>query len=463
MNSFNLGKIPANQEGSWSNEMNVQDRYYEAMARGQQQQQPRPQQRRPQQRRNNNAGRAPPPVATTETPPKDEPLYEGSISASCPVTTTLSHNIEYSSLLVILEEFWRVAVRENNLFERKVPLCMFTHVMVGILQMRIAQHQRFDNGDSLFDFIDLKSAFGDAEFKVPKVLMDYFDSICTSVTPTGEKIRINQPKQSIPQGPVPETADCASASAGTFGKPTASNHNLYECYISPYITHRLIERTIEAATTRDFGDWNPFPHGWIPNDARVTQNLLGYRPPRQLHSDAISVLRDLTFLDDSTFLGRIRYSSAAANQVSKCLENIKSIEMVPLEFKSKESISIFGYKDYNCNHIDEEMPIASISTNVKTPYALGAPMAFKCQMQGFKVLRTIENPGFMILQPDGRAYDGWPETINDNFNMKGEFKPRNLTADKMSLREAAHICTAATGKMEGDVSTFITRCLKKEK
>ncbi|XP_039949753.1 zinc finger BED domain-containing protein 4-like [Bactrocera tryoni] len=53
--------------------------YQDAMAR-----QPPPrtqQQRRPQQRRNNNAGRVPPPVATTETPPKDEPLYEGSISA----------------------------------------------------------------------------------------------------------------------------------------------------------------------------------------------------------------------------------------------------------------------------------------------------------------------------------------------------------------------------------------------
>lgn len=84
---------------------------------------------------------------------------------------------------------------------------MFKHVMVGVLHLRIAQHQRFDNGDSLFQFIDLKAAFGDADYKVPKVLMDYFDAICTGVTPTGEKIRVNQPRNSIPQGPVPETAD----------------------------------------------------------------------------------------------------------------------------------------------------------------------------------------------------------------------------------------------------------------
>lgn len=39
--------------------MDIQDRYNEAMARGQEQRQQRPQQNRPQQRRNNNAGRAP--------------------------------------------------------------------------------------------------------------------------------------------------------------------------------------------------------------------------------------------------------------------------------------------------------------------------------------------------------------------------------------------------------------------
>lgn len=54
--------------------------------------------------------------------------------------------------------------------------------------------------------------------------------------------------------------------------------------------------------------------------------------------------------------------------------------MVPMDFKSKDSTSIFGFKIYDGIVIDPN-------------YALGAPMAFKSLYQGFKAQRTDLNPG----------------------------------------------------------------------
>lgn len=354
-----------------------------------------------------------------------------------------------------------MCVKEDNRFERQVPFALFQHVMFGALQVRIAQYQKFENGDSLFSsFVDTKIAFGE-DFKVPKVILEYMDSIATCVTPSGDKIAVNQPRVAIPQGPIPEDEDFAAAPSGSFGHITAENHNDYECYASPFISRRLIERTIEANDNRDFNDWNPFPDGWLPEPILITKNLVGYHKPTQLHPEALSLLRRITFLNDDTLLGRIAYTSYGTNQVSLCLQRIQAVEVVPMDFKSKEPPSIFGYKAYDGHRIDEDFALFAASANVLSPYSLGAPMAFKCQYQGFKSQRNELNPGLSVVTPDFQPLEGWLDTINHNFEMAGEFAPRNMMIDKISMREAAHQATAPTGKIESEVSAHIYRTLKK--
>lgn len=97
----------------------------------------------------------------------------------------------------------------------------------------------------------------------------------------------------------------------------------------------------------------------------------------QIHNDGLAKLRTLVFINDDTLLGRIAYSFQAVNQVSIRLQKISSIEMVTMDFKGKESFSIFGFKVYDGVDVDFDIPIASTSANVQSPYALGAPVAFK--------------------------------------------------------------------------------------
>lgn len=68
--------------------------------------------------------------------------------------------------------------------------------------------------------MDTKIAFGE-DFKIPKVVLDYMDSVATCVTSSGDRVAVNQPRIAVPLGPVEETDDKRAATSGSFGYITA--------------------------------------------------------------------------------------------------------------------------------------------------------------------------------------------------------------------------------------------------
>jgi len=108
-----------------------------------------------------------------------------------------------------------------------------------------------------------------------------------------------------------------------------ANHNAYECYPSPFVSWRLIERTIWANQHPNnpaaWGPWNPFLQddaaapdpGYypFPANAMPTENLLGYHLPERclkLSIDSIPLICDTSDSVD----GQIRYCSEATARVS---------------------------------------------------------------------------------------------------------------------------------------------------
>jgi hypothetical protein len=220
--------------------------------------------------------RAPRP-STTETAPRDENLYDGDRLGSSPTSTQISHNFDYFMFGVLVEETWNNMVVEAPNMSRELPFAIFQHAMVEYLNAYLLRMHKFDNGDSLLDFVhqDLLLAIDSGKYKIPIPIYEYIVGIGKSFTTTGESIRINLPAPAIIQAAVD------GAAAGSFGVPTVLNHNVYETNFSPLVTARLVEQTIAANTgaanrQNRFADCNPFPVAWVPAAHAVNENLLGF-------------------------------------------------------------------------------------------------------------------------------------------------------------------------------------------
>lgn len=116
---------------------------------------------------------------------------------------------------------------------------------------------------------------------IHQAVYEYIQGIGKTLSPTGESVRVNLPEAATPQPPA------NNIESGSFGPVTANNHNAYECYFSPYISKKLIQRTLVAnefgRAAANYLDWNPFPEGTFPCGSTPTANLLGYYRPQILH------------------------------------------------------------------------------------------------------------------------------------------------------------------------------------
>nr|AWY11053.1 orf1 [Galbut virus] len=449
---------------SWAQQSMPIYEYERAMERFNRQQQPRPVQKSTGSRQQKKpADRGPEPKPTTvEQGQRDDPMYEGPCTSTTASTTLFGHNLDYSGYVALIREFYINTTALNPRLPRELPFCMFQHAMFGALHARLVQIQYYENSDPLVqNFPNSVEVFGGKDYQIPKIIAEYLDSLTTGLTPTGEKIKINFPELSLPQGPVNEDPLRAAAPSGTFGIPTALNHNVYECYPSPFISRRLIERTLEVnRTTKDFGDWDPFPSGWLPRNSLVNGNLLGYYRPEQLQPDALSRLAECTFADDSTFLGRIAYSPSCVENTMLHLSRIKGIELVNFQFTGKTSTALFAFKE-NMQPVDNDIPISTLTAPIRSPYQLGAPLVNKAHFFGFKRKRSPKSAGVFVTV-GGTPPDEWVNTRNYNFSLIAPFNPRRMMRDKPSLREEAHESLVEEGYMCVSLQAWLSRLRKKE-
>jgi hypothetical protein len=118
--------------------------------------------------------RAPRP-STTETAPRDENLYDGDRLGSSPTSTQISHNFDYFMFGVLVEETWNNMVVEAPNMSRELPFAIFQHAMVEYLNAYLLRMHKFDNGDSLLDFVhqDLLLAIDSGKYKIPIPIYEY--------------------------------------------------------------------------------------------------------------------------------------------------------------------------------------------------------------------------------------------------------------------------------------------------
>lgn len=258
-------------------------------------------------------------LSTTSSAPRDDPMYDGDAMASRPTTTQLGHNLDFSSFAPIIEETYRQCESENPRMGRELPFCMYQHAMVEHLNAYLIHQQKFDNADVRFQTdMDPLEVINAKDFQIPKVVHSYISGIGRALTPAGEAVRVNLPAAGTPR----ITEDVLSS--GSFGGMDAVTHSAYECYWSPFVSKKLIERTVDmntrpTAAGRNFGDWNPFPPGNYPAHAVFNGNLLGYHQPQRLHVDAINILNDCQFDESDTITGRLCHSAACIERTSMTL------------------------------------------------------------------------------------------------------------------------------------------------
>lgn len=332
--------------GGWADEAQNEEAYQNASARVRP---PPPVPRAQQGQRNTRpppTRRGPPPVtpSTVSTPARDEPLYEGNNRGSKPVKKTLAHNMDNAGFIPLVRQVYdRMAVEDPQL-ARKLPYCIFQHAMVELLcAYQLHQAKYMLKAPELQNLMDPLAAIAADECNIPVPIFDYICGIGPMVTPPGDKVYWNLPSSAIPASET--THNNRTVRAGSFGPITSANHNLYECYISPYVTSEYIKRTANHPASSRRYDWNPFPPGWFPTNGVPNENLLGYRDIHRLHPDATRKCVECEFDESDTITGRLCHSAYAMNLTSGVLGTLRSIKVTRAEFKSRDNSSAFVFKE----------------------------------------------------------------------------------------------------------------------
>lgn len=76
-------------------------------------------------------------------------------------------------------------------------------------------------------------AISASEYNIPVPIFDYICGIGPTITPVGDKVYWNLPHAAIHS--MRRTTNNQELRPGTFGSITPENHNVYECYFSPFI------------------------------------------------------------------------------------------------------------------------------------------------------------------------------------------------------------------------------------
>lgn len=217
--------------------------------------------------------------STVSSTPVNSDIYEGQARGSRPVVAINSQNFDFSNFPVLSHVMYDVLASKDPRIRRTLPYCLWQHYLSEILNAvvisRVIEHSgdnRFQAERHPFDVIDASTLL------LPTPFLHYINGITNAILQCGDRLYFNLPAAGIPLNNV------QGIESGSFGVCQVNNHNAYECYVSPFATRSLIERTLAVNQERDlgYGAWNPLPDGFFPVGGVCTPNLLGYELPENL-------------------------------------------------------------------------------------------------------------------------------------------------------------------------------------
>uniref|UniRef100_A0A1B0FG57 Uncharacterized protein n=1 Tax=Glossina morsitans morsitans TaxID=37546 RepID=A0A1B0FG57_GLOMM len=437
-------------DGNWANQARNEEAYTEAIDRVQKKKNPPP---KKGQRGNPRPKQEAEPAirpSTTQTAPRDEPLYTGNNRGSKPVKKTLAQNLECSGFIpLICQVYDRIAVEDQRI-PRNLPYPIFQHAMCEFLvAFQLHQAKYVLKVPALQTIMDPLAAISAEEYNIPIPIFEYICGFSPTITPTGDKVYWNLPSVAIPKAE--EVHNNRTFRSGSFGPITAENHNVYECYISPYITSQYVIDTASHPPNSRRYEWAPLLAGWFPANGVPNENLLGYQPIQRLHPDAIRKCNECTFDDGDSITGRLCHSAYAMNLTSGVLGTLPTIKCTKALFKPKDNAASFVYKE----RINEEYPAAILwdePATLKSPFAFSSSTANRANYSAYKRKRDETAIGAFYLVA-GEPPDNWDDSRNHNFALQRGFRDRD------SLRSNDHEEEEGLGTVTQDVFCWLDTSL----
>lgn len=411
------------------------------------------------------------PPSTVPTPPKDELLYEGVGMGSTPNRLQAGQNLDFAGYPQVVKETYELYCSQDPGLGRTMPYCMWQHVFAELLTAAILSGLKKTSDPRMAFHSDPLQAGQFSEVYVPLPIAEYIKGVTDTLTPAGEMIAVNLPVTAFPQPPIPARNGFAAIGSGSFGVANAARHNAYECYMSPYITRRLIERTLEVneavlsnnptnvqrlAYAARFGAWNPLPNGYSPAGAMPTLNLLGYDEPVRLRPETINIVKKCQFENSSTILGRLAHCAEAVSAVSSVVQKQKKIKC--LQFNNVKTVPTPATLVVKLRTIAQSSKqfLGKPPATLKSPYSFGASVANKAHIFGYKRIRSESAPGLCYLT-GVNPIDGWIATRNDNYEMTGEFGAAGQLNDRPVVRILDHKEVILVGDVDQTLRQWMYR------
>lgn len=397
--------------------------------------------------------------AVKESAPRDDDMWSmGDFTSTLPRHQLYSQNVDMSTLPLLVRATYTEMERHNPKLGREMPFCAYQHYVTSIASAYLIDHSKVVNRDARFQNEESPSElFSDCA--IPAIIADYLSSFTTSRTVEGDVVRMNFPTVAVPSRDIPDHC-------GAFGDVNAASHNAYESYPCPFVTWRLVERTLWANTqpfaAANYAAWNPFEpedpnagHQYFgfPANAVCTPNLMGYNLPERLSPEAINRLVGLN----------CNQTDSTAGQILFCTElNARCSNSVRRTFSKVHEGFPKPIGEMSCAYVVSTQPVlantnlAMAAAEVRCPYSLGTSMSNKVGIFGNKRQRTATEPGPAMLI-NGAMPAGWAATINVNFEMQGLYAPINSGVDRASLRENNFYASCPVGDRLNQIYKTIER------
>lgn len=207
---------------------------------------------------------------------------------------------------------------------------------------------------------------------------------------------------------------------------------MYECYVSPFVTSRLVEATL--ANGNNPVPWNPLPPGAFPVHAVPQENLLEYRATEGLGPDGLGALQNVVFPNNDQMSGRLHFSSELLLRVSAVCEGMRNKHKMHEGFpRHKVHSSALGYLSVE-HQIANNVRLSVQHATLYSPVSLGPSACNIVGIYGQKRERNQRATGCCYLGSQG-ILQGWLLNINNNFVMDEPFQPTQ-GIDRASLRES---------------------------
>ena len=358
-------------------------------------------------------------------------LYPRSYRDSKPVKKILGQNLEFSGFIPLIRK-----VHYEMAIEDRLPFCIFQHAMTEFLVAYQLHHAKYVlNFPELQGLRNPLDAINAEKYYIPQAIYEYICKFGPTTAPYGDfKVCWSLPNIAIPKGPI--ILNQVRIRSGTFGPITASNHNVYECYVSPYVTSEYIRECAKIKETVFTYDWNPLHCTWCPENSTPNENFLGYRSIECLSPDSMKVCGQCEFADNESVEGLLCHSDLVMNLSSSATKESETICGVLAEFKPMENNTAFIIKE----RIDKQ-DVAAILWDepgkLKSPFPFSASGANEADIFTYKRKRNSFAPGTCYLS-NGEPPQGWLETINSNFTCSGPFAMKRKFQDRESLRSEDH-------------------------